>query len=177
MGKLRGADASHKKRRAKIDSGQESEGQSSRALRNWRFRRSAPARRWFSLQRIAGAAIPPRTRPEPLRAGTGFRPSARSVRSMSAEGHAEWRSPRAMPRMRTPDSRPGARPEKEAIGGCDPALPGAEPASTAPPPAHRLPGRQGPSRVRGQAPPRRWPKERVPPWCLQSTAGLRNSSW
>ena len=138
-------------------------------------RRSAPARpsplaapkleRWRgSPQRISGAASPPRKPPVRRPAATGSRPSTTSARSMRAEST----TPPSKPPPRTPCTQPAAPPETTAAAGCATALPAAEPSSTAPPPARRSPGKPAPSRVPAQAPPRRWPKEKVPPSCLKS---------
>ena len=175
MLKLRRAHPRYKKRRTKIDSRQKSQRQRTRPHRPRTSRRSAPTRssshaapklqrRRGSPPRICGAAIRLRTPPFRRPAAIGFRPSTKSARSM----RVELTTPPSKPPPRTPCTQPAAPPETTVAAGCATARPAAEPSSTAPPPARRLPGIPAPSRVPAQAPPRRWPKEKVPPSCLKS---------
>ena len=164
MLKLRRAHSGHKKRRAKIDSRQESQRQRARHHGSRRLADLLPIGLWTLQRRISGVASPPRKPPVQRQAAARSRPSATCVQSM----HAEWPIPPSKPLPRTPCTRPVAPPKTIPAAGCATTLPAAEPSSTAPPPARRSPGKPAPSRVPAQAPPRRWPKERVPPSCLKS---------
>ena len=144
--------------------------------RNGKNHTAVPTKKQTKKSSAAGkcSSCAARTPPAPPPAAPQSSPSARIARCLPARSqparstHAVSTTPPATPPLRKLCTPPAAQPETTPTAGCDPALPAAEPSFTAPPPARTSPGKPAPLRVPAQAPPRRWPKEKMPPLCPQS---------